>query len=116
MLRKTAMGIAAAAAAVMLASPVSAGGYDRDDDRGYRDDGRGYYDDRGDRGDYGGYKGSAPYYRAPGYGYSSVTVYQAAPVVVPAPAYYAYPAYSYGYANCGCKRWKWRKWRKRRCW
>lgn len=96
MLRKSAMGIAAAAAAVMLASPASAGGFERGYDY------------------YGGYKDPAPYYAGPAYPTSRVTVYQAAPVIVPAPVYYTYPVYSYGYANCGCKRWK-KRWR-RRCW
>jgi hypothetical protein len=94
------MGIAAAA--VMRASPASAGGYERGYDNGY----------------YGSYKDSAPYYQyqAPVYQPAPVTVYQAAPVYVPAPTYYAYPVYSYGYgyADCGCKRWR-KRWR-RGCW
>lgn len=99
MLRTFAMGIAAAATAVMLASPASAGGFERGYDY------------------YGGYKdpAPAPYYPAPAYPSSSVTVYQAAPVLVPAPTIYAYPVYTYGIANnCGCKRWR-KRWR-RGCW
>lgn len=99
MLRKSALGIAAAAAAVMLASPASAGGFEG----GYNN--------------YGGYKdyAPAPYYQAPAYPTSTVTVYQAAPVIVPAPTYYyTYLVYSYGYAGCGCKGWR-KRWR-RGCW
>lgn len=101
MIRKLIASIAAAFAVLLLASPASAGGY-----HSYK----GY-----DYGYYGSYKDAAPYYPAPAYRRSRVTVYQAPPVYVPAPTYYyTYPVYSYGYADCGCKRWK-KRWR-RACW
>jgi hypothetical protein len=108
MIRKTVSALAAALAVCVLATPVAANG-------------DGYYSRY-----YRSYKDmTAPAY-VPQVGYESrVTVYQAPPLIYPAPppvvvyeqpvySYsYAYPAYGYGYADCGCRGY--RRHRHRRC-